>query len=148
MFGGFSYGGPPGMSPGGSAEDAHTHDVARQLSFSGAASSEDVIASLRSMNLGDNFWMYSFKVPACLRLVLVVGKKWAAFCSITHSRLLAAGGGEARCILTKGIGMADSNTRGHAAAGTHRRCIFSSPDLSSFLKRLRTLCCCAGGAMR
>jgi hypothetical protein len=44
--------------------DPYRNDIARSLSFSRASSSEDVIASLRSMNLGDDFWMYSFKVRA------------------------------------------------------------------------------------
>lgn len=59
----------------GGPADPYAGDIARQLSVSGA-SSEDVIASLRSMNLGDNFWMYSFKVrlppwllpPFCLEM--------------------------------------------------------------------------------
>jgi hypothetical protein len=45
----------------GPLTDPYGNDVCRQLSVAGASSS-DVIASLRSMNLGDDFWMYSFKV--------------------------------------------------------------------------------------
>lgn len=51
-----------GQAMAGQYVDPYANDIARHLSVAGASSSEDVIASLRSMNLGDNFWMHSFKV--------------------------------------------------------------------------------------
>ena len=56
---------PPFGLPGGMAnplEDLYANDICRTLSIIGAATSEDVIQHLRSLNLGDDFWMYSFKV--------------------------------------------------------------------------------------
>ena len=42
--------------------DMYANDICRTLAIVGAATSEDVIVHLRGMNLGDDFWMYSFKV--------------------------------------------------------------------------------------
>ena len=51
----------PGL-PSGAMEDLYANDICRTLSIIGAATSEDVIAHLRGLNLGDDFWMFSFKV--------------------------------------------------------------------------------------
>ena len=43
-------------------EDIYSNDICRTLSLIGFATSEDVIAHLKGLRLGDDFWMYSFKV--------------------------------------------------------------------------------------
>ncbi len=45
-------------------EDPYAQDVTQQLVVTAASSSEDVISQLRGMNLGDDWWMYQFKVSA------------------------------------------------------------------------------------
>ncbi len=53
---------PPESPPFAPPLDAN--DIARHLRINAASSSEDVISQLRGMNLGDSFWMFSFKVYA------------------------------------------------------------------------------------
>ena len=51
--------------------DPYENDLARRLSESGAlisSSESGLISSLRSLNLGDDFWMYSFKVLRAQKL--------------------------------------------------------------------------------
>jgi hypothetical protein len=58
------YSQPRGSSSSGlpqqQAGDPYANNLARHLSVAGA-SSADVIANLRSMNLGDDWWMFEFK---------------------------------------------------------------------------------------
>ncbi|GAX85053.1 hypothetical protein CEUSTIGMA_g12473.t1 [Chlamydomonas eustigma] len=65
----------------GANEDLYANDIARHLSIKGATSSEDVIYQLRGMNLGDDFWMYSFKVAPCAKSF---SHKWT-LCPCAHA---------------------------------------------------------------
>ena len=52
-------------APGNSGfEDIYANDICRTLSLIDFDTSEDVIAHLKGLSLGDDFWMYSFKVRA------------------------------------------------------------------------------------
>mmetsp|Transcript_9845 Transcript_9845/g.21009 ORF Transcript_9845/g.21009 Transcript_9845/m.21009 type:complete len:470 (-) Transcript_9845:2382-3791(-) len=61
--------------------DPYAGDIARKLSVSGASSEGEVISKLRSLDLGDDFWMYSFKVVPCAKSY---SHKWT-LCPCAHA---------------------------------------------------------------
>ena len=61
-------------------EDIYANDICRTLSLIDLATSEDVIAHLKGLCLGDDFWMYSFKVVPCAK---TTNHKWT-LCPCGH----------------------------------------------------------------